>query len=258
MKNKYTLFLLFTGFLYFALYVFLFTNMQFWTLDIVHCFKIMPFGDYIKDHIHIYFFIFLFFVMSFYILKMIYMAVKEVFRVYTLKKYINLLKIKEIKNLMIINTEEKIAFNFFNKVIISNSILKTLNKNERKSIFLHEKGHLLNKDSYKMLLSNLMLSLFPDFIKNRLYRSYILTLETNADKYASMFIDKFQVAKSLLKMKTINAVYPMMNNFTEERLKTLLEENNVKIPKLVHILIVLILSVIFSTIIYKTCLCGIM
>jgi Zn-dependent protease with chaperone function len=258
MKDKYTLFLLFTGFLYFVLYEFLFENMQFWTTDVVHCYKIMPFVEYLKDHLHIYFFMFLFFVMSFYILKTVYIAVKEIFRIYTLKKHINLLKLKKIKNLIIINTEEKLAFNFFNKIIISNSILKSLNKKERKSIFLHEKGHLLNKDGYKMLLSNLILSLFPKFIKNMLYKSYILTLEINADRYASMFIDKFQIAKSLLNMKTAQAHYPMMNNFTEERLKTLLEENDIKIPKTVHLIIIFILTLIFFTIFYKTCLCGIM
>ncbi len=258
MKDKYTIFIVTVGITYFVLYTYLFSNMQFWITDIFHCYKVMDFADYLKDHIHIFFYIFLFFFMSFYIIKMLYFVFIEIFKLKDLKNYINLLKVKQYKNVIIINTEEKLAFNFLNKIVISTSILKDNDKQEKKSIFLHEKGHLINKDSYKMLLANLLLSLFPAFIKNKLTKNYILSLETKADKYASKFIGNLKLAKSLLKIKTFYSYQPMMNNFTEERLKILLENGEVKIPKIIHILIIVLLTSLFISIIYKTCLCGIM
>ena len=258
MRDKFTGFIAIIGTLYIALYVYLTMNIQMWLIDVVHCFKVMEFKVYLIDHINIFFYIALFFFMSFYISKMLYILFKELYRFYTLNKYISILKIKRLKNILVIDTEEKLAFNFLNKIVISKSILDNFSGEERKSIFWHEKGHLINGDSYKILFSNLILSLFPEKIKNTILKSYILFLETNADRFALKFIDTVNLAKSLLKFKSSTSLNPMMNNFTEDRLKTMLEGNDIQIPKFIHILIILITAVIFVSIIYKTCLCGIM
>ncbi|WP_297454506.1 M48 family metalloprotease [Persephonella sp.] len=258
MRDKYTLFILLIGTIYLSIYLFLLKNVQLWLIDAVHCFKVMNLKEYLINHIHIFVFIVLFLLMSAFITKTLYVGLHETLRFHELKKYINLLKIKEYKNIVIIDTQQDIAFNYLNKIVISHTILKNLSKEDKKSIFLHEKGHLINKDSYKMLLSSLMLSLFPNFIKNRLTKSYILNLETKADKYALNFINNLQLAKSLLKIKTSNSYQPMMSNFTEERLKVLLENKKIGIPIIANLLIITLLCILFFSFIYKTCFCGIM
>lgn len=116
-----------------------------------------------------------------------------------------------------------------------------------------------NKDSFKLVFANFIFKLFPDFIKKYIKKSYILFLETKADRYALNFIDAKFLANTLLKFKTLSSYsQPMMNNFTEERIKNLFEEENIKLPKVIHLIVLLILITLFIAIIYKTCFCGIM
>ena len=133
-----------------------------------------------------------------------------------------------------------------------------MSKVEKKSVFLHEKGHLISRDNYKIIFTKAGLALFPNFIRENLLKRYILFLETKADKYASRYINKTDLAKTILHLKSAESYHPMINNFTEERLKVLLQEKNVTIPLTVYMVITFLLSFFLFISIYKTCFCGAM
>jgi len=251
-------FLLLLSFLYLFLFFKLATNIRLWILDLQSCYKVMQLNWFLVEHINIFFYIFLFSVMGFYITKTVFIFISSLKRLFEIKKIIGLLKIKQFKNLVIIDYPSVVAFNFLNKIILSGEIFNKLNKKERKTVFLHEKGHLSSMDSLKLFIVDVLLSLFPEFLKRKIFKVFMLASEENADKFASKVVGKKTLANTLLNVVALNSYYPLMNNFTQERLKILLEEKDVKIPKYIWIIYILLISILFLLIYYKTCLCGAM
>ncbi len=258
MINRYTFFTFLLGIVYIGLYIVLLVNTNLWINDLVNCFKKMDFFEYFIDHLNIMLFLALALIMSVYISKALYTGFKEIYKLYLLNRFIDVLKIKKFKNLVVIDTDENLAFNLFNKIVVSDKVLKHFDKKSKKSIFLHEKGHLLNKDSYKLLITNIIFSLFPKSLTEKFSKFFVLKVELEADKYATKFVDKIEFAKTLIKFKSFQSSYPMMNGFTEERLKLLLENKDVPLPKLLPITFFSILFIILLTVIFNICICGLM
>jgi Zn-dependent protease with chaperone function len=260
MKTNNTVFLLLVSVSLLYLYIFfkLVLNLGFWIIDLQNCYKVMHLKWFLLEHLNVFFYLFLFIIMGFYITKTIFIFILKLRRLFQIRKSINLLKIKNLKNIVIIDYPSVIAFNFLDKIVLSNSLFKTLDKNQRKTVFLHEKGHLNSFDSFKIFVVEILLSLFPKFIKEKVFKFFILILEKNADKFAEKIVGKALVANTLLKVISLNTSYPLMNNFTQERLKILLEEKEPKMPFYVWIAYLLLVSLILALVFYKTCLCGAM
>ncbi len=251
-------FILFSSFLYLYLFSYLISNLELWIFDLQSCYKVMSLSWFLTEHINIFFYLALFLVMSFFLVRTLFIFGIKLKKLVDINKNINLLKVKKIRNLVIIDYPSVVAFNFLNKIILSKEIFNKLNKKERKTIFLHEKGHLKSLDSLKMLIADILLSLFPNWIKQKVLDAFILSSEKNADKFAINFVGKKTLANTLINVVSLNTVYPLMNNFTQERLKLLIEEKDVKIPKYIWIVYIFFVVVFFLLIYYKTCLCGAM
>ncbi|RUM50312.1 MAG: hypothetical protein DSY47_01990 [Hydrogenothermus sp.] len=251
-------FLLLVSFLYFYLFFKLVSNLKFWIADLQNCYKVMQLKWFLIEHINIFFYMFLFLVMGFYITKAIFTFIFSLKKLFEIKRSIFLLKIKQFKNVIVIDYPSIVAFNFLNKIVLSNKIFKKLNKKERKTVFLHEKGHLNSLDSFKLFFADILLSLFPNFLKEKIFKIFVLASEENADRFATKIVGKKALADTLLNVVSLNSSYPLMNNFTQERLKLLLEEEDVKIPKYIWLIYIFLISILFLLIYYKTCLCGAM
>ncbi len=257
MKDKYIFLILLAAVAYITLFIYLADNISFWLEDEKRCFEVMEFWSFIKNHTHIFLFQLLFVLMGFQLLKSLYTGLIEIKRLKELSKVVELLKVKTYKNLVVIDTNEKIAFNLLDKIIVSKPVL-SMSKSEKRSIFFHEKGHLLSRDSFKIIFAKIGLLLFPNFIREKLLKRYVLFLEANADRYASRYVKKTDLAKTILQLKSTNSYYPMANNFTEERLKVLLEGKTLPVPWSVYVLIGFLLAFFILVLLYKTCFCGVM
>ncbi|HIE58828.1 MAG TPA: hypothetical protein EYH43_05690 [Persephonella sp.] len=251
-------FLLLVSFFYIYLFFKLASYLEFWIIDLQNCYKVMKLNWFLIEHINIFFYIFLFLVMGFYITKAVFTFIFSLKKLLEIKRNIFLLKIKQFKNIIVIDYPSIVAFNFLNKIVLSNKIFKKLNKKERKTIFLHEKGHLNSLDSFKLFFTDILLTLFPNFLKEKIFRIFVLASEENADKFATKIVGKKVLADTLLNVVSLNSSYPLMNNFTQERLKLLLEDKDVKVPKYIWFIYIFFISILLLLVYYKTCLCGAM
>lgn len=96
------------------------------------------------------------------------------------------------------------TFGFFKpRIVISEGLVEVLEPEELKAVLLHEKYHVLKKDSFKIfILRALFNKVFPLGLINRLMHSFSVTMELRADKYAQKSLGGEQqfLASALLKL----------------------------------------------------------
>ncbi|HHG74883.1 MAG TPA: hypothetical protein ENK22_07535 [Persephonella sp.] len=261
MRAKSNLVFLFFGLFfvfYTALYVFLLENISVWIGDIKACYSVMGINSFIFNHFHIFIYLFIFLIMSYYIFKVLTFFLKTVQEVLKLKKQIEKLRLKTFKNFVVIDTDIPVSFNFLNSVVISSSVLKILNREEKKAVFYHEIGHLKNYDSMKFFLSEIILSLLPENLKNLLKKQLITFSEFSADMYALQRVSKKDLFSAVLKLKEEKNKYPQASAFIEERFLFAFENKKQRINPSVLIIQLIPAVVFIGVIIYKTCFCGAM
>lgn len=99
------------------------------------------------------------------------------------------------------------TFGFFSeKIILTEGLLKALNKSELKAVLLHEKGHIVCKHNIKKFFYNILISPFCllTFFK-KFYTIAIETMELEADSYAlKMGISPDLLSNAILKVKSLN------------------------------------------------------
>ena len=250
--------------LYLYYYYFLISDLPVWVNDLKACGSVMELGSFIKGHLNIFAYLFITGVMTFFILKTIYkffINLKEYFR---LQKYIKKHTIKRYKNLRIIDTKDNIAFSFGifkTGIALSKNLFKNFSKKEIKNIYLHEKGHLLNGDSYKLFIFSILANLFPSKLRDKLIKDFSLLKEVEADDYCSEKTDKIQLAQTILKFYSVqaNLHIPMMNSYIETRIKFLTEELNYKKinPQNVYFtFLALLIFFLLLSYLFQYCLCG--
>ena len=244
--------------LYTALYIFLYENTGLWVNDIKACYSVMSINNFIFNHFHIFIYLLIFSFMTFSLFKILHTTFKTIIDLINLRKYLQRIKVKSFKNLMIIDTETPVSFNFFNTVVISESVLKILNKDEKKAVFYHEIGHLNNYDSVKFLFSDIILSVLPENLGNLLKRQLITFSEFSADMYAMQKVSKKDLFSAVLKIKEEKNRHPQATSFVEERLLFAFDNKNQKINPYILIIQLLPAVALLGVIIYKTCFCGAM
>ncbi len=250
--------------LYFYYYYFLVSDLPVWINDLKVCGSVMDLVPFIKGHLNIFLYLTFFFLMSFFILKTIFQFLRNLKNYFGLVKFINSNTLKKYKNLYIVNSKESFAFSFGifkTGIVISKEIFKNFSKDEIRNIYLHEKGHLISGDSHKLFIFSILANLFPERIKNKLIKDFSVLKEIEADDFCSHRTDKLDLARTLLKFYTMNSKInlPMMNNYTELRIKFLTDElnyKNIKVENIYFSFFTLLGIFIFLTYLFQYCLCG--
>ncbi len=243
---------------YFFLFLFLGKNIEFWLRDISACYTQMDFANFLKNHLHIFLYLFIFQVLAFYLSKFLLSFVKNLFYYLKMKKTLEKLWLKRYKNLVIIDTKELVAFNFglFRRYIVLSKGVLNLRKQEKKHIFNHEKTHFLGNDSLKFFAVSVLSSLFPK--GKELEKVYKLAREIEVDLDVEK--DKYNYLKTLLMFveKKSYVSVPMANLYINERFNFILEDKEPPFPKYIFFLLFFIMSIFTFVLVYKTCFCGVM
>ncbi|WP_457622823.1 M48 family metalloprotease [Persephonella sp.] len=250
--------------LYFSYYYFLIKGIPIWIYDIKNCYKNMEFITFFENHINIFLYILLFLSASFFIIRTIIISIKSILNHYKLNRYLNNNTYKKFKNLYILDTDNYLAFNtgiISRKIIISKKILDKFSKEERKHVFLHEKGHLINGDSFKLFIFSILSNLFPKKIGKRLLKDFSLLKEIEADMFCISKKDRLELAGTVLRFYSnkYNTTIPMMNNYLNIRIKFLLGDltyEELKPEKIYFSFGSLLLLFILLSYIFNYCLCS--
>ena len=255
-SNKFMLLVFLTFSISIFYYIELFRNIKLWLYDIRNCFNDMYFFSFLIDHMHIITYIFLFLLFSILLVNGIIknsIYLSNIIRFYwRLKKQIH-----KNKNSILINTKKPTAFNIFNKIFLSKSLMKNLTFSELKIVLLHEKIHKQNKDFYKMLFINLTLNFLPDLISSRLKNKFSLLIEHEVDKKVIEKVNPEIYASVLLKTYKINLDVPQINSYVKTRVESILYEKDIFIKYKYFIYSILALvSLSYITHILRICFCG--
>ncbi|SNZ08046.1 Zn-dependent protease with chaperone function [Persephonella hydrogeniphila] len=245
-------------FSYIFLYIFMFEQLSIWINDINSCYSVMGLLSFFVNHIHIFVYLSAFLIMSYGLTKMIFAIFKAVKDIFFLNRDLNKLKKRSFKKLLIVDSDIPLSFAFFNRIVLSDSIIKNLNKKEKKAIFYHELAHLKNYDSIKFLLGDILLSVLPESIKKIIKHQLIVFSEFYADRSALEKVPEKELFNAVLKLKEIKNNYPQGASFIEERLNYLFEDENIEINKAVFVIQMIPLVLFIITFIYRTCFCGVM
>ncbi len=243
---------------YFSLFLFLGKNIEFWLRDISACYTQMNFANFLKNHLHIFLYLFIFQVLAFYFSNFLLSFMKNLFHYLKMKKTLEKLWLKRYKNLIILDTKELVAFNFglFRRYIVLSKGVLNLRKQEKKHIFYHEKIHFLGNDSLKFFAVSVLSPLFPK--GKELEKIYKLAREIEVD--LTVEEDRYDYLKTLLNFveKKSYVSVPMANLYIDERLNFVLEDKKPPVPKYIFFLLFFILSIFTFALVYKTCFCGVM
>ncbi len=213
--------------LYFYYFYFLVSNISVWIYDLQNCYKNMEFISFLENHLNIFLYLALFFVATFYIFRTFIHGIKSMYGYFQLTSYIKNNLYKKFKNLYIINSDQLVAFNigfFKRKIILSKPVLDIFSKEERKNVFLHEKGHLLGGDSYKLFIFSILTNLFPKKLGDRLLKDFSLLKEVEADMFCAKERSKIDIANTVLRFYSYKSepAIPMMNSYLHQRIQFLL------------------------------------
>lgn len=133
----------------------------------------------------------------------------------------------------LLNIEIPLAFTFGylnEKIVLTEGLLKSLNKEEIKAVLLHEKGHIAYKHNIKKLFYALFLSPFVFFrFFNKFYNFVVEYMEIEADRYAlKTGISPSLLSTAILKVKGLN-VNPNISYFgLIGRVETLFSKGDLK------------------------------
>ena len=121
------------------------------------------------------------------------------------------------KIVMIIDSEKPFAFCIGiheQRIYISTALTEIMNINELEAILLHEKYHLLKKDSLVLFIASILRTLFPFFpIVSDLLAHYKITREIEADNYAVSKLGNSLTVISVLR-KFLSFPSPSFTNST--------------------------------------------
>ncbi len=260
MKKSDALFLL-TGFflfVYLFVYLKLLTGVSVWINDLKSCFSVMHIDYFLLNHTNVFFYLFLFSVMTFYLIRMIFTAFQNINHFYTVKRSIDSLSVMRYKSIIVIDSENILSFNFSKNIVLSTGFLKKLGKNEKKAVYHHEQGHLKHLDAFRYLITDTIFSLLPKKLKNRLLKELVIMSEIYADRYALKKVSKETLLEAILKIKEFNLLQPSGYNFSESRFHFISEDRFPPLPKIwiIPLLILQLTAVLLY--LYKTCFCGVM
>lgn len=159
----------------------------------------------------------------------LYKALSVLFQIRQLKK--NLIKYKQAnrslysllkklsleKIVMVIDSEKPFAFCIGihqQRIYISTALTKIMNTNELEAILLHEKYHLLKKDSLILFIASVLKTVFPFFpIISDLLAHYKINREIEADNYAVRKLENSATVISVLR-KFLSFPSPVIANAT--------------------------------------------
>ncbi|ACO04576.1 MAG TPA: hypothetical protein DEP48_05255 [Persephonella sp.] len=266
MKKSDLIFVIFLSVvgLYFYYYYFLITTAPTWIIDLKNCFIEMDFLPFLENHLNIFLYLSLLVISSFLIVKTIFSLFRSIFGYFKLNSYINRNLYKRFKNLYIINSDQIVAFNtgfFKRKIVISKQILDIFSKDEKKTVFLHEKGHLKNGDSYKLFIFSVLVNLFPKKLADKLLKDFSLLKEIEADMFCVSDRKKVELANTVLRFYTYRTgvSVPMMNSYLSQRIQFLLGHlsyEDFKVER-VYLSFSLLLTVfILFSYVFNYCLCS--
>ena len=247
-----------TAVTYFSLFYFLGKNLEFWIKDIFACYEKMDFSVFLKDHLHIFLYLFMFFGLTFFFSKFLLSLWKNILYYLNMKKIVEKLLLKKYKNILILDSSELIAFNFglFKRYIVLSKGVLNLKRQEKKHIFSHEKTHFLGNDSFKFFVVSVITYLFLNGKKlekiYKLIREVEVDLAVEKNRYAYLnTLLRFLERKPYVSM-------PMANLYLGERFNFILEEKEPQMPKYIFLLPLITLAVFVLVTLYKMCFCGVM
>lgn len=119
------------------------------------------------------------------------------------------------------------------KIYISTATVSLMNNKELEAIFLHEKYHIDNKDTFTMLLASICQSLFPFFpLLTDLLHNYRIEREIKADQNAIDKLGSSQPLISVLRKLLIQPSFVLSNapaiadhDTLEPRIKVLMKKD---------------------------------
>ncbi|WP_457626392.1 M48 family metalloprotease [Persephonella sp.] len=243
---------------YVSLYIFMLDQLSVWINDIKSCYSVMDLPDFFINHLHIFVYLSVLSLMSYGLMRMFSVIFTSVRSIFLLHKDLKKLKKKSLKNLFIIDSKTPLSFTFFNRIVLSDSVIKNLSRNEKKAVFYHELGHLKNYDSIKFLLGDIFLSVLPENIKTAVKNQLITFCELSADKFALNIVSERELLGAVVKLKEIRNNYPQGASFIEERFSYILENKNPQINKTVLVMQIIPAVLFIITFVYRTCFCGAM
>ncbi len=259
----FSIFLLVIG-LYIYYYYFLITTAPIWIHDLKNCFKSMEFLPFIENHINIFFYLSVLLFSSYLIIKTVFLFFKSLRDYVRLNRFIRNNMRKRFKNLYIINSDQLLAFNtgiIKRKIVISTKILDLFSHEEKKNVFFHEKGHLINGDSYKLFIFSVLVNLFPRKLADKFLKDFSLLKEIEADMFCTKDRKRIDLANTVLRFYEYKAglAVPMMNSYLSQRIQFLLGNLSYKDirPEKIYMKFgfLLLLFISFSYI-FNYCLCS--
>jgi len=257
MKKSNKLFL-YTVFLFGAItfyYYLLLKNVPMWITDIKSCFSTMYFFSFLSDHIHIFAYMLIFSLFSFFLISGVIKNTVYTFRTFHLYRDLKNLTARRFYRLNILDTEKELAFNFGKEIFISKSIFK--DKKRLKAVYLHEKAHLKNKDFYRVFFLTFILNFFPERLSSNIRNQFSLLIEVEADKDVLKQFDKKEYAKVLINSYETGSNIPAFTGYVKSRLESILLEKQVDIKtNAITGMFLSILTLMFLVEVIKTCFCG--
>jgi len=232
-------------------------NLHFWISDIKNCYSLMNKTTFFMYHFHIFIYIFSLPILVFMWIRTIFKGYVLVREYTKIKMLIHKKTLKKFKNIIILDTENLIAFNFGIKniqIVLSKGLLKE-KKDFKKSVYQHEKAHFSGKDSMKLFIISIISNLFPfpDYIKSK----FSLLKEIEADE--SIKRNKIAYAQTLLNFyqKKYSFEIPMANGYIKDRIMFILENKKPETRKLIFIPAIFVFMFIVANL-FKLCFCGAM
>ncbi len=243
------------GFLYILYFLYLVSNIKFWLEDLETCYFSMDRYSFFINHVHIYFYLLSFPFVLYFLTKTFLKGYFHIKKYIQIKSCIKTAKIKEIKNIIIVDFKGYTAFNiglFSRKLVFSKDTLN-LPKEDKKIIFAHEKAHFKHRDSLKFFLFSVFAELFP--FSKKMKENFFLLKEIEADM--SVDTDRLRYAELLLNFyqSKIKGDIPLAGGYINRRFEFILEGKRPEFS--IYFLLPSAFFIFFLlSFVFKTCFCG--